>query len=140
MKKSLLRDDLTLIGNRERLELSLHRAHYEYQRRQQAYAVLSLSIDNLEQINAKFGHSAGNEVFAAFVKRTARMLRNTDSFAQASGEDFVITLSHTDEACAIIIAQRLLDANRVNLVPCKEGAINYKLSVGIGNCMSGDLS
>lgn len=74
-------------------------------------AVLFLDIDEFKRVNDAFGHHAGDELLDAVGERIALLLRETDTVARMSEDEFAIVLSGMDAATNVaIVARKVLQA------------------------------
>ena len=96
-----LHDALTGLPNRrllfDRLELAIAHAH----RNKSSIAVLYLDLDGFKQINDTLGHDAGDALLAMVANRLVSAVRQEDTVARLSGDEFVIALwemNHPDYA------------------------------------------
>jgi GGDEF domain-containing protein len=58
-------------------------------------ALLMLDIDHFKSVNDRFGHQRGDEVLVEFAGRVTGSVRDIDTFARYSGEEFVLILPET---------------------------------------------
>ncbi|MGI9095473.1 MAG: bifunctional diguanylate cyclase/phosphohydrolase [Thermoleophilaceae bacterium] len=90
-------------GFRELLDLELERAR----RSELAMTVLVGDLDHFKKVNDRSGHPAGD----AALKRIAHVLesvkRQIDTASRVGGEEFALILPDTDQAKALIAAERL---------------------------------
>ena len=85
-------DPLTGLANRnllwDRLEQALHMA----QRNKTLVATVLIDLNNFKLINDTFGHEAGDEVLTVVAKRLQASVRDSDTVARLSGDEFVLVL------------------------------------------------
>jgi diguanylate cyclase (GGDEF)-like protein/PAS domain S-box-containing protein len=85
-------DALTGLANRtllwDRLEHALHLA----QRHQSMVAVVLIDLNNFKTINDTFGHEAGDAVLKMVARRLQAAVRESDTTARMSGDEFVLVL------------------------------------------------
>ena len=85
-------DSLTGLANRtllwDRLEHALHLAH----RHQSMVAVVLIDLNNFKTINDTFGHEAGDMVLKVVARRLQSAVRESDTVARMSGDEFVLVL------------------------------------------------
>jgi len=104
-------DGITGLPNRvlfrERLRQALTRASLE----NSMLAVLFLDIDDFQRINDGLGHHAGDELLDCVGERIAGLLRDTDTVARLSEDEFAIVLSGVDDATNVaVVARKVLEA------------------------------
>jgi diguanylate cyclase (GGDEF)-like protein len=84
-------DPLTGLPNRalfrDRLEHALSRA-----RRGEPLSVMLLDLDRFKRVNDTLGHMAGDELIREFGARMAALVRDCDTVARLSGDEFAILL------------------------------------------------
>ncbi|MES2152829.1 MAG: EAL domain-containing protein [Pseudomonadota bacterium] len=87
-------DALTGLANRNLLWDRLGQALHVAQRNKTMVATLMLDLDHFKQINDSFGHDAGDEVLTAMARRLQAAVRESDTVARLSGDEFVLVLSN----------------------------------------------
>ena len=101
-------DSLTELPNRalflDRLQTALARA----KRHREILAVVYADIDDFKAINDTLGHLAGDKVLKAVAERLAGLLREEDTIARQSGDEFTIVARLTAREDANILAERIL--------------------------------
>ncbi|WP_394559622.1 PAS domain S-box protein [Aquipseudomonas alcaligenes] len=97
-------DPLTDLPNRlyamERLGHALEHA----QRHQERVAVLYFDLDNFKTINESLGHKVGDELLVAVARRLQQRLRNEDTLARLTSDEFLVVLENLqrpEEAASI---------------------------------------
>ena len=129
-----LHDALTGLPNRrllfDRLELAIAHAH----RNKSSMAVLYLDLDGFKQINDTLGHDAGDALLAMVANRLVSAVRQEDTVARLSGDEFVIALwemNHPDHADhAATLAAKLILA--LALPYSIQGrSVNVTASIGV---------
>ena len=103
-------DPLSGLPNRylfmERLQHSIKRAR----RNRRLLAVLFVDIDGFKDINDRFGHAAGDELLRQMGCRLCSAVREFDTVARISGDEFAVILEELPaEDIADRIAARLLE-------------------------------
>lgn len=86
-------DTLTGLANRNLLMDRLRQAMLHTQRSKQFIAVLLLDLDRFKRINDSLGHGRGDTMLAAVAARLRECVRQTDTLARLSGDEFVILLT-----------------------------------------------
>lgn len=83
-------DDLTGAANRATLTKFLDRALQQARTDGTRIGVLNIDLDKFKHINDSYGHSAGDAVLVAVVKRIRANIRETDLLARVGGDEFVV--------------------------------------------------
>jgi diguanylate cyclase (GGDEF)-like protein len=113
LRHQSLHDALTGLPNRvlalDRAEQMLARAR----RQQVPVAALSVDIDGFKHVNDTFGHAAGDELLRVVATRLQGVVREGDTAARLSGDEFVILVEgSTLDAGPELVAERLLEVLR----------------------------
>ena len=101
-------DALTRLPNRdflyERLNSALARA-----KREQAYlAVLYVDLDDFKLVNDSYGHAVGDALLQQVALRLKACVRESDTVARMSGDEFVLVLENIKHpAHGLIVAQKV---------------------------------
>jgi diguanylate cyclase (GGDEF)-like protein/PAS domain S-box-containing protein len=94
LEHRLNHDPLTGLANRnllwDRLEQALHVA----QRNKTLVATIMVDLNKFKLINDTFGHEAGDMVLTSVAKRMQASVRDTDTVARLSGDEFVLVLAN----------------------------------------------
>jgi len=87
-------DPLTGLANRnllwDRLEQALHLA----QRQKSLVATVLIDLDKFKEINDTWGHEAGDVVLKVVARRLLASVRDSDTVARMSGDEFVLVLAN----------------------------------------------
>ena len=124
-------DALTGLPNRALLEDRLAQAVAQARREQHEVALLSIGLDDFKYVNESFGHEMGDRVLRAAGRRLQRCVRDGDSVARQSGDQFAVILSNVDGGDgAGAVAAKILEAfNRPFDVDGQ--SLRVALSIGI---------
>jgi len=122
------RDRLTGLPNRRYLEAILHDPA---SRGKGSRALLFVDLDDFKTINDTLGHTVGDIILVAFVKRLMSCLRPVDIVARWAGDEFVILLHDLPAPeTATKLAQRIHDSlNRP--IAVQDVSISIQASIGI---------
>ena len=101
-------DPLTGLPNRllfyDRLEQALARAR----RHKEPLAIMLLDLDRFQEINDTLGHETGDRLLKMTAKQLLKGVRESDTIAHLSGDEFFFILPDADAAGAERTASRLL--------------------------------
>jgi len=133
-------DPLTDLPNRRFFE---GYAKIEFERLRRfggAMSVLMLDLDKFKLINDTHGHLAGDAVLKKVATRCKTAVRGSDLFARIGGEEFVVLLLGTDEAGAILLAEKLRSV--IEGLKIKSGAqtLSVTSSFGVASVFPKDRS
>lgn len=104
-----LRDGLTGLYNVKGFNLLAEQALRLAERAQLPFAVLFIDLDNLKEINDKFGHTIGSASLAELAKLLRATFRETDVIGRIGGDEFVVAGQFSEEIISSSI-QRLRTA------------------------------
>ena len=143
-------DDTT---EKRRLELELERqAHTDYltclfnrrhfmeqgvlefsraMRYESAFSVLMFDIDHFKKVNDTWGHHAGDLVIRKVAETALVVVRDIDIVGRLGGEEFAIALPETNEAGALLVAERLRSTVENARVTFEGNVLRCTISVGI---------
>ena len=104
-------DALTGLPNRQLLADRIAQSILQSERHGEQMAVLLLDLDRFKLVNEMFDHAHGDRVLELVAARLVSALRDGDTLARLSSDEFVVVLSHVDDASqAAALGQRLLDS------------------------------
>ena len=104
-------DGLTGLPNRRLFEDRLRNAVGQAARRGTRIAVLFLDLDRFKRINDAMGQTAGDAVLQIAAERLAAELRDADTVARLSGDEFTAVLVDISDAEQLArVAERLLES------------------------------
>jgi diguanylate cyclase (GGDEF)-like protein len=134
IRKIALIDSLTGMYNRRAL---MERGEKEYafsQRNKLPLAVLMLDVDHFKRINDTYGHPTGDAVLVDVAHILASRLRKQDTLGRFGGEEFCIVLPATDEAGAMVLAEKLRLAIESTKMQSAKNDISITISIGVTVC------
>ncbi len=134
-----MHDALTGLPNRilflDRLSQSLAKAR----RTEWPFAVFFIDLDDFKAINDQHGHAAGDEVLVAVSERLKNCLRETDTVARISGDEFTILLENTQHKnYSEIVAHKLQEALSKAIPLHNKKEVHLSASIGICPYFKGD--
>jgi len=104
-------DVLTGLPNRSLLQDRLSQAVAYASRSGHPVWVMLIDLDRFKFVNDSMGHKAGDVLLMTVAARLRSSLRDTDTVARLSGDEFVVILSeHSDQPLSPDIVQRVMDS------------------------------
>lgn len=104
------RDALTGLPNRGSLNDILDANIALASAGQSPFAILFLDLDRFKGINDSLGHAIGDRLLVEVAQTIQSLLRRGDVLGRFGGDEFLMILTGSDEAGAVLITQRMLDA------------------------------
>ncbi len=124
-------DPLTNLPNRFLFQDRLEQALAKSRRNNTLGAVLYLDFDGFKSINDAFGHSVGDQVLQHVGNSLRKTLREVDTVARMSGDEFVVLLDALgDPLEAELVADNILRAFSAPY-PIHDKEIMISFSIGI---------
>jgi diguanylate cyclase (GGDEF)-like protein/PAS domain S-box-containing protein len=125
-----LHDSLTGLPNRTLLAERLERAILVGHRT--SIGLIFMDLDRFKQVNDTFGHQKGDQLLQEVARRILRVLREADTLARLSGDEFAVLLPATDEPGVVRVAERIEGALREPFVLDRQ---TFSLSASMGIAM-----
>jgi diguanylate cyclase (GGDEF)-like protein len=124
-------DSLTGLSNRLAFEEAYTSEAARLERHGTPYALLLADLDQLKEINDRFGHQAGDEAICAVGNTLRQELRRGDFAARIGGDEFALLLPVTNEEGAKELGTRL--AHQL----CERGPAAHALGLSFGVAVPG---
>lgn len=128
-------DALTRVPNvrrfREQADLELRRA----QRSGQPLSVAIFDVDDLKEVNDRYGHAAGDTLLVTVARAWTHALRSTDLVARLGGDEFAVLLPDTSSDAALVA---LMKGRGAALAAIGEGGWPASLSIGVVTYLGGE--
>jgi diguanylate cyclase (GGDEF)-like protein/PAS domain S-box-containing protein len=102
-------DSLTGLANHRCLFEALHAEICRSKRTEREFSLLLLDLDELKDINDRYGHQAGDQALCRLARVLADCCRSIDTAARQGGDEFALVLPETGAAAATLVAQRICD-------------------------------
>jgi diguanylate cyclase (GGDEF)-like protein/PAS domain S-box-containing protein len=126
-------DALTGLPNRSLLQDRLGQAVAWANRSGRPVWVMLIDLDRFKYVNDSMGHKAGDVLLMTVAARLRSSLRDSDTVARLSGDEFVVILSEDSEPLCPEIVQRVMDSvaqpvllgSREFFVTCSIGVAAY---------------
>ncbi|MFO0661189.1 MAG: sensor domain-containing diguanylate cyclase [Polyangiaceae bacterium] len=94
-------------------------------------SVLVTDIDFFKKVNDTHGHDVGDVVIKGLGKILSNAKRATDAVARFGGEEFVVICEETDQAGALLLAERVREELGKTAFPTPSGPLRVNCSIGI---------
>ncbi len=123
-------DFLTHLPNARSFEQRLSTIAEEFKRTGERFAVLSIDLDRVKQINDSLGHAIGDQLIKSMSKRMLSLLSDQHFLARISGDEYAILFTNYESPEVIAhFAKSLL--NKIN-EPFKIDSYELFLTASIG--------
>jgi diguanylate cyclase (GGDEF)-like protein/PAS domain S-box-containing protein len=123
-------DSLTGLPSRNLFLDRLGQALRNAKRREEGFAVAVLDLDRFKEINDRFGHLAGDALLRAVALRLQQCVRESDTVARLSGDEFALILAGAGERAVVArILDKVLSAISAP-VRFERHALHVGLSIG----------
>ncbi|RJF99239.1 EAL domain-containing protein [Noviherbaspirillum saxi] len=130
------RDTLTGLANRNLLQDRLRQASAYAARYGHPVWVLFFNLDRFKFVNDTLGHHAGDQLLKVVADRLRAAVRETDTIARLSGDEFVLVLpERTEEHLSPAVVRRIMDSVAEPIV-MESYEFVMSSSVGIAVCPS----
>ncbi len=123
-----LTDSLTGLYNRRGFLALGEHAMRVARRRSRSLTVISVDVDGLRDVNARFGHAQGDEVLRTVADVLRACIRESDVVGRVGGDEFVV-LAEDDTDVVVDLAARL--RRRIERAD-QAGGRPFRLSLSIG--------
>ncbi len=124
-------DSLTGLANRNLLNDRLTQATAYQKRKKMLFAVMLLDLDRFKVVNDTLGHNAGDKLLKEIAERLSSGVRNYDTVARLSGDEFVILVNDvTDTNDIITVAKNILNLFNTS-VKISDNELFVAASIGI---------
>jgi diguanylate cyclase (GGDEF)-like protein len=126
-------DGLTGLYNRRHFYQLGDREYIRSHRYNRPLSLLMLDIDHFKNINDTYGHLVGDEVLKNVAQTCLVRVRGGDVVGRYGGEEFTILLSETNEASAVILAERLRETVSETSFETEKGIVKVTISIGVAS-------
>src|SRR5713101_2569880 len=106
-KDLIIKDDQTDSYNRRYFDRFLSEEVYRAHRYATSLSLIFLDMDNLKEINNRYGHSMGSKALREVSRRLVSEIRGSDKLFRYGGDEFCVVLPETDPRGARELAERL---------------------------------
>jgi len=132
---------LTYVSQHDELTGLFNRRHfYEVLEKLQStgqfpLVLMMMDVDNLKQINDRYGHLAGDEALARFAKHVSGQLAERMVFSRLGGDEFVLISPGDDEKSGMLLMETIRTA--IAELPGNGRSIPMQVSLGMAVARDG---
>lgn len=134
MRPAYIFDRLTGALERKPFIERVARSFQDRTSKRATFALLLISIPNLENINKVFGFDVGDDLIAGVANRLRSNLRNNDSLGRYSGSCLALLLDSCDGERLMQASQRLIDS--ISSEDFATAAGQMRATIRIGACLA----
>lgn len=124
-----VKDHLTSLYNRRKLEEILLYEINIYLRREENFQIIMLDIDNFKKVNDNLGHLEGDKILIEFGNILNKNSRKTDFVFRYGGDEFIILLPNSPPPTVQIVIERINEKFKEKFIDYME-KFNIGLSFG----------
>ena len=140
-----LYDSLTALPNRSLFLKKLSLAPSHMRASGKAFGVIFIDVDGFKQVNDTYGHRSGDDLLIQLAQRLSAAVRDLDTVARLSGDEFTIILEGLVEPVddATRIAEKIIvSLNKPFLLSGREVRVSASMGVALhrqGECNTAEL-
>jgi diguanylate cyclase (GGDEF)-like protein len=131
LKQCAILDPLTKLFNRSEIMERLQHEINRFERSGKTFSILIGDIDDFKQVNDTYGHQFGDFVLQTMSDLFVENLRKQDSVSRWGGDEFLFLLPETDEAGAVILAEKLRKAIEESSIVHANHQVSMTMTFGI---------
>ncbi len=124
-------DGMTGLLNKRAMLEAAHEKVVSATRFGRKLSVLVTDIDFFKKVNDTYGHDVGDVVIKGLGEILKRQKRTTDIVARFGGEEFVVLCEQTDEAGAMLLAERIREEVEKTTFATENGPLSVTCSIGM---------
>ncbi len=124
-------DPLTGLPNRVTFKERLEREIANARRRREMVGVILLDLDRFKEVNDTLGHAAGDRLLVLVGERLRNVLRETDTVARLSGDEFCAILPGQNDPAGAVEACRRIRESFATPFLLEGQMVNVTASLGI---------
>jgi diguanylate cyclase (GGDEF)-like protein len=125
-------DGLTGLANFRAFEETITREVTRARRYGLPLSLILMDVDNLKQVNDRFGHPAGDLLLREVARRVSEAIRETDVAARQGGDEFSVVLPNTTLGATGQVAARIEEAVNGSQVQWLRHVFETSVSMAFG--------
>ena len=130
LKELTVRDPLTGLYNRTKLDEVLHNQLNHSKRYHTSFGVMMIDIDAFKEVNDNYGHQIGDTVLCEFADLLTKHSRVTDTVGRWGGEEFLIIIENIDKETILNMAEKLkVDIDNYTFSTVKHQTASFGVSI-----------
>jgi len=124
-------DHLTGLVNRSLFRDRLIQAMARSKRLQQPLGLMLLDLDRFKAVNDTLGHDVGDELLKSVSERLKSCVREVDTVARMSGDEFTIILEGVSSEKSIVVVAKRITESISSVFDLKGQTVRVGISIGI---------
>jgi diguanylate cyclase (GGDEF)-like protein len=137
LEKLATTDSMTGLYNRRHF-LELAEAEWgRFQRYHRPLSMLMIDIDHFKSVNDRYGHAVGDETIVFVAAACQQGKRTSDIVGRFGGEEFAMLLPETDQAQAVVVAERIRERVARHFLIVHKVRFNVTISLGAAQAAVG---
>jgi diguanylate cyclase (GGDEF)-like protein len=129
-------DPLTGVNNRVTLDRVLDHEVELAKRHNTPFSVIMLDIDRFKSVNDSYGHVVGDYTIKSLASCIVSCTRDSDIVFRYGGEEFIIVLSNTPLAGALLLAERIRETIERTVIKFDDIELRVTASLGVASINS----
>ena len=106
-KMQFSHDPTTKVLSHHVFKLFITQSTHEFKRYKDDYCLMNIQLDNLTEINHRYGFQSGDEVLHEMSEIINDTFRKTDVIARWNGNSFAVLLTRTDLETSLLVERKL---------------------------------
>lgn len=128
-----IHDGLTNLFNHRYFAEMMERRHERSRRLGETYALVFIDLDNLKDLNTRYGHAGGSQALNELARLIAATIRATDVAVRLGGDEFAVFLSGCDQPQGIEFARRLCSKLHAHRFEVDGQPLSITVSCGVAS-------
>lgn len=134
----VITDPLTGLGNRRFFDRAIHPLLDALETQNEAFSIMIFDIDHFKRVNDILGHDMGDQILKEVAARLVTNMRAIDIVSRYGGEEFMIAMPSTNQADALMAADRVRDLIAGTPIYVEGQALHITTSAGVAEVQKGE--